>query len=71
MNVHELSSVYYSDMFIHFISIKKLMVIAILLKYMLHTLNGYCNINKVWKNILSGDCHFKKIYEEVYRLQKK
>ena len=47
MNVYELSSVYYSDMFIHFISIKKLMVIAILLKYMLPSLNGYCNINKV------------------------
>lgn len=32
------------------------MVIAILIRY---------------KEYLSGDCHFKKIYEEVYRLQKK
>lgn len=27
------------------------MVIAILLRYMLPGLNGYCNINKIWKRI--------------------
>lgn len=45
------------------------MGIAILLRYMFHSLNGYYNINKIWKNFCSGDGNFKKMYEGVYRLQ--
>lgn len=40
------------------------MAIAILLRYMLHTLNGYCNMNKTWRQFLQW---WLPLQEDVWR----
>lgn len=38
------------------------MIIAILVRYIDHLPNGYCNINKIYTMFLKWLLHFNKIY---------